>query len=92
MPECSAIHPALCPITSMTITRWCELAVECRRSIASVAMLTAESKPNEMSVPHTSLSIVLGIMTTFMPVSASFAAVFCVPFPPMHTRQSSPCF
>ena len=28
IPECRAIQPALCPITSMTITRWWELAVE----------------------------------------------------------------
>ena len=52
-------------------------------------VLTAESKPKEISVPHTSLSIVLGTVTTFTPVAANLAAVFCVPFPPIHTTQSS---
>jgi hypothetical protein len=33
------------PITSTTITRLCDSAVVCRRSIASVAMKTAVSKP-----------------------------------------------
>ena len=36
-PEWSAIQPAWRPITSTTITRWCDSAVVCRRSIASVA-------------------------------------------------------
>ena len=72
------------------MTRWCELAVECSRSMASVAMVTAESNPNETSVPQTSLSIVLGTETTFTPAWASLAAVFWVPFPPIHTIQSRP--
>ena len=41
--------------------------MECRRSIASVAVLTAVSKPNDRWVPLTSLSIVLGTQTTGQP-------------------------
>ena len=58
--------------------------------MASVAMLTAESNPKEKSVPQISLSIVLGTETIFSPMAASFAAVFCVPLPPIQTTQSSP--
>ena len=90
MPEYRAIQPALCPITSITITLLCELAVECKRSMASVAMLTAESNPKEISVPQISLSMVLGTDTMLTPIAANLAAVFCVPFPPMQTTQSSP--
>ena len=72
------------------MTRWCELAVECKRSMASVAIVTAESNPKETSVPHTSLSMVLGTDTTLTPACANLAAVFCVPFPPIQTMQSSP--
>ena len=46
MPDMIAIHPAWRPITSQTITRSCDSAVECRRSIASVAIETAVSNPN----------------------------------------------
>ena len=46
MPLCTAIQPAWRPITSTTITRLCDSAVVCRRSIASVAIATAVSKPN----------------------------------------------
>ena len=35
-----------------------------------------------------SLSMVLGSVTMFMPASASSLALFCVPFPPITTRQS----
>ena len=89
MPEYKAIQPDLCPITSITITRLCELAVECNRSMASVATLTAESNPKVVSVPHTSLSIVLGIETTLIPNPIILAAVSIVPLPPIHTTQSS---
>ena len=44
-PECRAIQPACRPITSTTSTRMCDSAVVCSRSMASVAMLTAVSKP-----------------------------------------------
>ncbi len=50
-PEPSANHPVLCPITSTTMIRWWECAVECRRSIASVAMSRAVSNPKLWSVP-----------------------------------------
>ena len=46
MPLKTAIQPVLRPITSITITRSCDWAVVCRRSIASVAICTAVSKPN----------------------------------------------
>ena len=46
MPACSAIQPACRPITSTTSARWCDSAVVCSRSIASIAMFTAVSKPN----------------------------------------------
>ena len=58
--------------------------------MASVAILTAESNPKEISVPQISLSIVLGTETILSPIAASLAAVFCVPLPPMQTTQSSP--
>ena len=47
MPECRAIQPTWRPMTSATMQRWCESPVVRRRSIASVAMLTAVSKPKE---------------------------------------------
>ena len=62
--EWQAIQPAWRPITSTTITRLCDSAVVCRRSIASVAICTAVSKPNVKSVPARSLSIVFGTPTT----------------------------
>ena len=45
MPLITAIQPAWRPITSTTITRLCDSAVVCSRSIASVAIVTAVSKP-----------------------------------------------
>ena len=45
MPAMTAIQPVCRPITSHTITRSCDSAVECRRSIASVAIVTAVSNP-----------------------------------------------
>src|SRR5690349_24586791 len=36
-PAFSAIQPACRPITSTNITRWCDSAVLCNRSMASVA-------------------------------------------------------
>ena len=90
MPECRAIQPAWRPITSTTRTRWCDSAVVCSRSIASVAMLTAVSKPNVKSVPDRSLSIVLGTPTTLTPRSASLVATPRVSSPPMATSASTP--
>ena len=46
MPLCTAIQPAWRPITSTTMTRLCDSAVVWSRSIASVAIETAVSKPN----------------------------------------------
>ena len=45
-PACSAIQPAWRPITSTISALWCDSAVVCSRSIASMAMFTAVSKPN----------------------------------------------
>jgi len=45
MPLVTAIQPACRPITSTTITRLCDSAVVWSRSIASVAIVTAVSKP-----------------------------------------------
>ena len=63
MPERQASQPARRPIVSTTVTRrWLSLVVR-RRSIASMMMLTAVSKPNVTSVTARSLSIVLGTPT-----------------------------
>ncbi len=45
-PACSAIQPACRPITSQISARWWLSAVVCSRSMASIAMFTAVSKPN----------------------------------------------
>ena len=45
MPLITAIQPVWRPITSTTITRLCDSAVVCSRSIASVQIATAVSKP-----------------------------------------------
>ena len=42
----AAGQPACRPITSTTSARWCDSAVVCSRSMASIAMFTAVSKPN----------------------------------------------
>ena len=62
----------------------------CSRSIASVAMLTAVSKPKVKSVPDRSLSIVFGTPTTLTPSSASLVATPRVSSPPIATRASTP--
>ena len=54
---------------STTITRWWDIVVERRSSMASVACSTLDQKPKVKSVPLTSLSIVLGTPTTFTPWS-----------------------
>ena len=68
-PLCSAMKPACRPITSMTITRSWLSAVVCSLSIASSAVLTAVSKPNVVTVPLTSLSMVFGTPMIFIPHS-----------------------
>ena len=55
-------------MTSTTITRLWLSAVVWSRSIASVATCTAVSKPNVMSVPPRSLSIVFGTPDDRQPV------------------------
>ena len=69
MPLVTASQPAWRPMTSTTITRSCDSAVVCRRSIASVAIETAVSNPNVWSVPAMSLSIVFGTPITGRPCS-----------------------
>ena len=64
MPAHVAMWPAWRPITSTTMTRSCDSAVVCRRSIASIAICTAVSNPKVSSVPDRSLSIVFGTPTT----------------------------
>ncbi len=90
IPACRAIQPAWRPITSTTSTRWWDSAVVWSRSMASVAMLTAVSKPKVKSVPERSLSIVLGTPTTLTPRSASLVATPRVSSPPMATSASTP--
>ncbi len=90
-PECSAIQPACRPITSTIITRLCDSAVVWRRSIASVAIWTAVSNPNVMSVPARSLSIVFGTPITGSPCSpCSRAAAPSVSSPPIAISPSIP--
>src|SRR5260370_6196092 len=82
MPAVIAIHPASRPITSHTSTRLCASAVECSRSTASVAIVTAVSKPKQASVPLKSLSIVFGTPTHFTPFALSAKLIDCVSSPP----------
>ena len=65
------------------MTRLCDSAVECSRSMASVAMVTAVSKPKVKSVPLRSLSIVFGTPTMRRPSLAMRVAAESVPSPPM---------
>ena len=88
MPDVAAIQPACRPMTSTIITRLWLSAVVWMRSIASVAMATAVSKPIDWSVPQTSLSIVLGIATIRTPASATLLAACSVPSPPMQMSAS----
>ncbi len=77
-------------MTSTTMTRLCDSAVVCSRSIASVAICTAVWKPNVKSVPARSLSIVLGTPTTFTPASARRRATPSVSSPPIGISASIP--
>jgi hypothetical protein len=61
------------------------------RSMASVAICTAVSKPKVSSVADRSLSIVLGTPTVCTPWSNSFEATPSVSSPPMATSASTPC-
>ena len=58
--------------------------------MASVAKLTAVSKPKQLVVSTMSLSIVLGTPTSGMPRLANSWAMARVPSPPITTRPSRP--
>ena len=81
-PAQVAMWPTWRPMTSTTITRSWDSAVVCSRSMASVAICTAVSKPNVSSVPSMSLSMVLGTPTTGSPSPCSWRAHDSVPSPP----------
>ena len=71
--------------------RLCDAAVVCRRSIASVAICTAVSKPKVKSVPMTSLSIVLGTPIVGTPSSTnSLRVIIIVCSPPIAMIASKP--
>ena len=74
---------------SITNTRPCELAVVWMSSMQRVATSMALVKPNVMSLPNVSLSIVFGRQMTFSPSSRRRFAVFVEPLPPSTNRQSS---
>ncbi len=65
----SAMNPASRPITSTKNSRSCEEAVSRSRSMASIAVLHAVSKPIVRSVPARSLSMVLAMPITGRPHS-----------------------
>ena len=91
IPDITAIQPVCRPITSTTITRLWDSAVVCSRSIASVQIETAVSKPKVTSVAERSLSIVFGTPTTGSSCSAkSREATPSVSSPPIATRASRP--
>ena len=72
------------------MTRWCDSAVLCSRSMASVATISAVSCPNVTSVQSMSLSMVLGTPTTGTPSSDSQRAAVSVPSPPIGISTSMP--
>ncbi len=90
MPACRAIQPVWRPISSTTITRWCDSAVVFSRSRASVATETAVSKPKVTSVQAMSLSMVFGTPTTGSPPSLISLAALRVPSPPIGMTASIP--
>ena len=73
---------------STTMIRWWLWAVECSRSIASVAISSAVVNPIVASVHARSLSMVLGSVMTFRPAFETRSAFLAVPPPPMQTRAS----
>ena len=91
-PDPRVSQPAPWPMISATMIRWWLCAVECSRSIASVAISSAVAKPIDASVPARSKSIVLGNVITSSPAFARRSAFFAVPPPPMHTSASRPAF
>ncbi len=89
IPDSNASHPALRPITSTSITRWCDWAVVCSWSMARLAVFRAESNPKVMSVSIMSLSMVLGTPTILAPFLASPPAMDMVPSPPTQISASN---
>ena len=88
-PAYSGIHPTLCPMISITKTRpWLD-AVVWMSSMNLVAISRAEWKPKVSSVPHVSLSMVLGRAITLRPSLERRLAVLVDPLPPSTHRQSS---
>ena len=85
-----AMWPAWRPMTSTTMTRSCDSAVVCSRSMASTHTWTAVSNPKVSSVADRSLSMVLGTPTTATPSAARRAATPSVSSPPMATSASMP--
>src|SRR5674476_431380 len=75
-----------------TMIRWWLWAVLWSRSIASVAISSAVANPKVASVRATSLSMVLGSVTTFRPARTRRSAFFWVPPPPRQTSASRPAF
>ena len=92
MPAYRVSHPALWPMTSTMNTREWEKAVEWMESMTDTAMSMADWKPKVISVPHRSLSMVLGRVTTLTPCWLRRLAVLWVPLPPRITRQSNLAF
>ena len=70
--------------------RSCDSAVVCRRSIASVATVTAVSKPKVACVHDRSLSIVFGTPTIGMPFLRKRVAIRKAPSPPIAISASPP--
>ena len=89
MPALRVSQPALWPMTSTMNTRLWEAAVVWMQSMTSVARPMADWKPKVVSVPHRSLSMVLGRPMTFSPSSLRRLAVFWLPLPPSTTSPSS---
>ena len=58
--------------------------------MASSAVFTAVSKPKVVTVPLTSLSIVFGTPTIFIPLAHSLFAMSSDPSPPIEITASMP--
>ena len=86
----SVSQPARWPMISTTMMRWWLCAVLCRRSMASVAMPSAVSKP-KVDVGHGHVVVDgLGQRDDVEAGLVQAQAFFCVPPPPRQTRQSMP--
>ena len=78
-------------MTSMMEQRSCEVLVSRTLSIASIAVLTAVSKPMVYSVQAMSRSMVPGTPMVLMPYFESLPAPLNYPSPPITTTPSMPC-